>query len=79
MTKTEKHQEALKRWQELADRNCETDFKVNDLLEKIAGEKYSDYEELDNPIVEIINRLDDQELNDFLYGCEIIDREDKEA
>lgn len=79
MTKTEKHQEAFKRWQELAYRNCETDFRVNDLLEEIAGEKYSDYEELDNPIVEIINRLDDQELNDFLHGCEIIDREDKEA
>lgn len=79
MTKTEKHQEAFKRWQELAYRNCETDFRVNDLLEEIAGEKYCDYEELDNPIVEIINRLDDQELNDFLHGCEIIDREDKEA
>ena len=42
MTQTTKHQRAFERWQELAYRNCETDFRVNDLLEQIAGDKYND-------------------------------------
>lgn len=79
MTQTTKHQRAFERWQELAYRNCETDFRVNDLLEQIAGDKYNDYDELDNPIVEIINRLDEDELDSFLCGCYVIDRDDKES
>lgn len=73
MTKTEK---AMERWSELAFRNCSTDMQVNDLLERIAGDKYNDYDELDNPIWEIINRLDNEELDTFLIGCKLIDDND---
>lgn len=68
---------ALNRWQELAFRNCSTDILVNDLLQRIAGEKYDDYEELDNPIVTIIYRLTTDELIDFLSGCKHIDYSDR--
>lgn len=71
---TEKKTRALERWQELAFRNCETDWAVNSLLEDIAGEKYDDYDELDDPIVEIIDRLDEDELDTFLSECDKIDK-----
>lgn len=68
---------AFEQWQELAYRNCSTDIMVNDLLERIAGEKYSDYADLDDPIVTILNRLNIEELCDFISGCRTIDRADR--
>ncbi len=76
---TEKKTRALQRWQELAFRNCETDWAVNELLERIAGEKYDDYEELDDPIVEIIDRLTEEELDAFIAEAKKIDQEDKKS
>lgn len=65
-------EQAMNEWSRLAFENARTDAAVNDLLEEIAGDKYSDYEELDNPIWTIINRLDTAELFDFLERCESI-------
>ena len=64
-----KAEAAFWHWQRLAYKDAESDYQVNDLLEEIAGEKYSDYEELDNPIWEIIQRLDEAELDAFIDGC----------
>lgn len=68
-TTLNKAEEAFWHWQRLAYKNAETDYQVNDLLQTIAAEKYDDYEELDNPIWEIIQRLDEAELDAFIDGC----------
>lgn len=63
-------EKAMETWIELAYKNSRTDALVNELLEQIAGDKYNDYEELDDPIWTIINRLDTAELFTFLECCE---------
>lgn len=65
-------EKAMNEWCRLAFENARTDAEVNDLLQEIAGDKYDDYEELDDPIWTIINRLDNAELFDFLERCEAI-------
>ena len=68
----EANQEALDRWAELACYNGATDAAVNDLLEEIAGEKYEKYEDYEDPIWEIIRSLSDEELDEFIDGCDYI-------
>lgn len=69
---TTKAEEAFTIWQELAFRSVRTDAEVNDLLQEIAGEKYNDYDELDDPIWEIINRLTEEELDEFIRRSDLI-------
>jgi hypothetical protein len=71
--KKELAEKAMNEWCRLAFENARTDAEVNDLLQEIAGDKYDDYEELDDPIWTIINRLNTAELFSFLEGCEGIE------
>ena len=77
-TKNEKAELALYRWSFLAFKNGRTDAKVNDLLEDIAGDKYLTSETSDDPIWETIQALDEEELDEFLAGCDDIAKEEKE-
>lgn len=68
-------EEAMNRWNELAcGEYCDSqsDLEVNDLLQKVAGDKYALYDELDNPIWDIIHMLDEDELIEFIDGCDEI-------
>ena len=75
---TNKQEQAMERWCDLAYRNCTTDYKVNDLLERIAGDKYLDSDHSDDPIWETIQSLNDNELAEFLDGCDDIDLDEEE-
>lgn len=71
MARQEKEQKALDRWAELAFKNGRTDRAVNNLLEEIAGSKY--VEDGDDPIVETIQNLTDDELDEFIDECDDIE------
>ena len=65
-----KNENAMREWEELAFKNNTTDKAVNDLLEKIAGDKYKT--DGDDPIVETIESLDEKEVEEFMKGCKAI-------
>jgi hypothetical protein len=69
-----KNEKAMEAWEKLAFKNDKTDSAVNDLLEKIAGDKY--ITEGDDPIVETIESLTSEEVAAFLKGCEEIEKQD---
>lgn len=69
-------EKAMEAWEELAFLNTRTDYKVNDLLEKIAGSKYLTSEaDPDDPIYHTILNLTTSERREFLKGCERIKAE----
>lgn len=69
----ELRKKAFDKWAELAYRDAASDCAVNKLLEEIAGPKYDNYDEYDDPIFDIIQTLDADELFRFLEGCEGIE------
>ncbi len=71
-----RNEKALEKWEALAYKNGWTDALVNDLLEDIAGDKYRTSENSDDPIWETIQALDDKEIEEFLRGCEDIERKE---
>lgn len=73
MTTNELKTKAFDKWVELIERDAEADYKVNDLLQSLTGYTEEQYNELDDPIYEIINNwLSDEALLLFLEGCEKI-------
>lgn len=69
----ELRKKAFNKWAELAYRDDESDYRVNLILEEIAGPKYDKYNEFDDPIFDIIQTLDADELFEFLESCEAIE------
>lgn len=69
----ELRKKAFNKWAELAFRDDESDYQVNKLLEEIAGAKYDKYNEYDDPIFDIIQTLNADELFSFLESCEGIE------
>lgn len=73
MTTNELRTKAFDKWAELIERDAEADYKVNNLLQNLTGYTPEQYDELDDPIYEIINNwLSDEALLLFLEGCEKI-------
>lgn len=65
-------QAALEAWWTCIELNERADYKVNDLLEKIAGAKYNVYESDDDPIYTIIGNLTASERRRFIKGAKEI-------
>ena len=63
---------ALEAWWACIELNARADYKVNDLLEKIAGAKYNVYESDDDPIYTIIGNLTASERRRFIKGAKEI-------
>lgn len=65
-------QAALEAWSQCLDHNTAIDAKINGLLEDIAGNRYSIYEQDDDPIYTIIGSLTASERRKFIKGVEAI-------
>lgn len=63
---------AMAAWRKGIERNNETDFKTNNLLEKIAGAKYKVYETSNDPIYDVVQNLTNSERRRFIKGVEKI-------
>lgn len=70
---------ALERWMRLVDADdgyIDTDGLVNDLLMDIAYPYYDEwYDDNDNPIWNVIDHLNDDQLIEFIQRCQDIEEE----
>lgn len=67
--------EAMEAWAKCFEYGNKIDYAINDLLEEIAGPKYSIYEQDDDPIWTIIGSLTASECRAFISGVEKIIKE----
>lgn len=65
-------QAALEAWSQCLNHNMAIDFEINELLEDIAGNRYSIYEQDDDPIYTIIGCLTASERRRFIKGVKEI-------